>query len=53
VPQCPNEQGHRRTNLGLEIPPSDQQTPEALGALQKAEMDKWLPIIKGANIKTE
>ena len=28
-------------------------TPEALGALQKAEADKWWPIIKAANIKVE
>jgi tripartite-type tricarboxylate transporter receptor subunit TctC len=30
-----------------------QQTPEALGAFQKAEIDKWWPIIKAANIKAE
>ncbi|MGH6726986.1 MAG: Bug family tripartite tricarboxylate transporter substrate binding protein [Pseudolabrys sp.] len=36
-----------------QIPPRDQQTPEALGALQKAEIAKWWPIIKAANIKVE
>ena len=36
-----------------EIPPREQQTPEALGALQRAEIDKWWPIIKAAGIKPE
>jgi tripartite-type tricarboxylate transporter receptor subunit TctC len=38
---------------GLEMPPSDQRTPEALGAWQKAEIEKWWPIIKAAGIKAE
>ncbi len=38
-------------NLGFEIPPREQQTPEALGAFQKAEIDKWWPIIRAANIR--
>jgi hypothetical protein len=33
--------------------PREQQTPEALAALQKADIEKWWPIIKAANIKAE
>jgi len=41
----------RLAELGFEIFPRDQQTPEALAALQKAEIEKWWPIIKAAGIK--
>jgi tripartite-type tricarboxylate transporter receptor subunit TctC len=40
-------------NLGLQMPPKDQLTPEALGAWQKAEIAKWWPIIKAADVKVE
>ena len=45
--------GSRLADLGQEIFPADQQTPEALAALQKAEIEKWWPIIKAANVKGE
>jgi tripartite-type tricarboxylate transporter receptor subunit TctC len=38
---------------GMEIPPRQQQTPEALRAFHKAEIEKWWPIIKAAGIKGE
>jgi tripartite-type tricarboxylate transporter receptor subunit TctC len=43
----------RLAEIGQEIPPREQQTPEALGAFHKAEIEKWWPIIKAANIKAE
>jgi tripartite-type tricarboxylate transporter receptor subunit TctC len=43
----------RLTDLGQEIPPRDQQTPEALRAFHKAEIDKWWPLIRSAGIKSE
>ena len=41
------------TDLGFEIYSRDQQTPEALAAYQKAEIDRWWPIIKEAGIKAQ
>jgi tripartite-type tricarboxylate transporter receptor subunit TctC len=43
----------RFVDLGMEVFPRDQQTPEALGALVKAGAEKWWPIIKELRIKAE
>ena len=43
----------RFNDLGHEIVPREQQTPQALAAYHKAEIAKWWPIIKAANIKPE
>jgi hypothetical protein len=40
-------------DLGLELFAQDQRTPEALGALVKADAEKWWPIIKEFGIKPE
>ena len=40
----------RFTELGLDVAPREQQTPEGLAAFQKAEIAKWWPIIKAAGI---
>jgi tripartite-type tricarboxylate transporter receptor subunit TctC len=43
----------RLTEFGMDIFPREKQTPEALGALVKADAEKWLPIIKELAIKGE
>src|SRR3979411_642884 len=40
----------RFVELGLDVAPREQQTPEGLAAFQKAETDRWWPIIKAAGI---
>jgi tripartite-type tricarboxylate transporter receptor subunit TctC len=39
--------------LGLQMPPQDKLSPQALGDWQKAEIAKWWPMIKAANVKVE
>jgi tripartite-type tricarboxylate transporter receptor subunit TctC len=43
----------RMIELALEMPPSDQLTPEALLALQKTEIDRWWPLMRAAGIKPQ
>jgi tripartite-type tricarboxylate transporter receptor subunit TctC len=43
----------RFADLGIEISPRDQQTPEALRSFQKAEMERWWPIMKASNLRAE
>ncbi len=43
----------RLVELGVEIPPREQQMPDGLAALQKADIEQWWPIIKAAGIKGE
>jgi hypothetical protein len=43
----------RYTDVGHEIAPRQQQTPEGLHAYHKAEIEKWWPIIKAANVKAQ
>jgi tripartite-type tricarboxylate transporter receptor subunit TctC len=40
-------------NIGLQMPPKDQLSPQALGDWQKAEIAKWWPMLKAANVKVE
>ena len=43
----------RFTELGLDVASPEQQKPEGLAAFQKAEIEKWWPIIKASGIKPE
>jgi tripartite-type tricarboxylate transporter receptor subunit TctC len=50
-----NDPGVRKQleTIGLQMPPKDKLTPQALGDWQKAEIAKWWPMIKAANVKVE
>ena len=43
----------RLAELGLDVASREQQTPQGLADFHKAEVDKWWPILKAANIKGE
>jgi tripartite-type tricarboxylate transporter receptor subunit TctC len=43
----------RLAELGQQIVPREEQTPEALAALQRAEIEKWWPIIRAAGIRAD
>jgi tripartite-type tricarboxylate transporter receptor subunit TctC len=43
----------RFENLGLQMPPADRLTPQALGNWQQAEIAKWWPIFKAASVKVD
>lgn len=43
----------RMAELGVDLPPRDQQTPDALRAYHNAELTKWIPVIKAANVRVE
>jgi len=38
---------------GLDMPPADQRTPEALAAFHRSEIEKWWPLIQKAGIKAK
>jgi tripartite-type tricarboxylate transporter receptor subunit TctC len=43
----------RMADIGQDIWPREQQTPEVLAAHHKAEMDKWWPIIRASGLKAQ
>jgi tripartite-type tricarboxylate transporter receptor subunit TctC len=44
---------HRLQALAQRIPTAEQLTPQALGRLQRAEIERWWPLIKAENIKAQ
>src|SRR5262249_5148764 len=43
----------RLADMAQDIPARDEQTPQALGELQRTDLEKWLPIVKTAAVKSE
>ncbi len=43
----------RLAELGADIPPPQQRSPQALGHLVASEIDKWVPLIKGSGIAVQ
>lgn len=43
----------RLAEIGADIPPPEQRSPEALGRLVNAEVDKWVPLIKAAGVESQ
>jgi tripartite-type tricarboxylate transporter receptor subunit TctC len=43
----------RLAEIGADIPPPEQRSPQALGRLVNAEVDKWVPLIKAAGVVAE
>jgi tripartite-type tricarboxylate transporter receptor subunit TctC len=43
----------RMVELALEMPPSDELTPEALAAMQKRDIERWWPLMQAAGIKRQ
>ena len=53
IPTSAPTTGMGVTDLGEEVFPREQRTPEALSALQKSNAEKWWPIIKEFGLKAE
>ena len=43
----------RFAEIGADLPPPDQRSPETLRQLVNAEIDKWVPLIKEAGVVGE
>jgi hypothetical protein len=43
----------RFADLGQDIPPAERQVVRAIAEFQKAEVERWAPLLKAANLKTE